>query len=233
MEMLKVNYITREQIIQIIKRACNRGDRPNLKHDGFNKLDLSDVNFCKADLNRTEFIETNLQNANLSGTILDRANFTNANLRDANLSGSKMYKTNLCGADMTGANLVGIDLNWIKVDKKTKWPQLQPVDFQQGKYQTIVKPPFTHFDIEAIIMNTPETLQPIIVAFDDKDAIKGHKLLVQFLHKEPRNEYAWLLLATILDDFSKQHQCIQRALSINPTCGIGKKLMLALDKESI
>ncbi len=77
--------------------------------------------------------------------------------------------------------------------------------------------------------NAPKNLDHVAVVFNDEDVITGQKLLTQALHRESRNEYAWLLLATILDDYSKQYECIQRALRINPASGIGKKLMLVLE----
>ena len=44
------------------------------------------------------------------------------------------------------------------------------------------------------------------------------RVLSQAAMANPRDENAWLLLSTIVDDREKQRYCLDRVLAINPRC---------------
>lgn len=91
--------------------------RANLKF-----MDLSNINFKRADLNGA-----NLYGANLRGTNLYGTNLYEAVLHKADLAGANLHGADLRGADLTETNLHKIkicdDINLlIKYNKETKFP---------------------------------------------------------------------------------------------------------------
>ncbi|MBI5667046.1 MAG: tetratricopeptide repeat protein [Chloroflexi bacterium] len=52
---------------------------------------------------------------------------------------------------------------------------------------------------------------------EHKNITEGRRLLTQSLRLNPDNDMAWLWLARTVSDVEKQRQCVERALTINPT----------------
>ena len=69
--------------------------------------DLSDANFCDANLRRANF-----SSANLSGADLRCTNLRQADLSGANLIGADLRQADLTDAYLVGANLSGADLRY-------------------------------------------------------------------------------------------------------------------------
>jgi len=69
---------------------------------------------------------------------------------------------------------------------------------------------------------------------DNNDIAGGRKLLVQSLRLNPDNDAAWLWLARTVSDLSKQRECVNRALSVNPQNAQAQSLLEQLnERESI
>lgn len=73
-------------------------------------LQLDNMNFVDANLNRANLAGGRLQNANFSGAVLVRANLEGADLRNALFLGANLNRANLAGANLAGANFNGADL---------------------------------------------------------------------------------------------------------------------------
>ena len=84
-----------EEIRQIIIRARQAGETPDLR-----RLDLQKVDLSGADLSRVNLSYTNLSRAKLSGTNLEESNLTGVDFRKADLKGANLRKSNLLGADL-------------------------------------------------------------------------------------------------------------------------------------
>jgi tetratricopeptide (TPR) repeat protein len=67
-------------------------------------------------------------------------------------------------------------------------------------------------------MNEAQTLfqEGVSAIRDEKDAVKGRRLLSQSLRMNPQNDLAWLWLTRTTNDPQRQLECLERALSINP-----------------
>lgn len=132
--------MTRERVAEIVAAARDNCERPNLRYEYLDGLDLSGLDLTYADLTGARMKETNftdaiLYRADLTGAYMLRtdlrradsrlANFTDAymgraNLADALLGGAlfsrtdldraNMYSANLIGAYLAGANLEGASL---------------------------------------------------------------------------------------------------------------------------
>jgi hypothetical protein len=72
-------------------------------------------------------------------------------------------------------------------------------------------------------------LQQAIAFIKSGNKIKGQQLLAQFISAEPKNETAWLWMATVLDDKQKKRECLQQALLINPNNEASKKALAQID----
>ena len=99
---------------------------------------LIDANLTNADLTlatltKANLEDANLTNANLGGADLEYADLTNAILTDANLTVANLTNAILYGADLTNAiltsatltrvDLRGANLEGVKYDEYTKWPE--------------------------------------------------------------------------------------------------------------
>ncbi len=85
-------------------------EKANLRRAGLYGADLSEANLRGADLSEASLGEANLRGANLRGANLQWAALYRANLQGANLAGADLSKANLRGADLSGANLRGANL---------------------------------------------------------------------------------------------------------------------------
>ncbi|MFM7573042.1 MAG: pentapeptide repeat-containing protein [Snowella sp.] len=108
---------------------------------------LSGANLSSANLSNANFPGVNLSGANLSMahlvTIkLVKADLSGADLSGADLSGAYLIETDFSGADFSGADLSGADLRWtklqgsnledIKWDSKTVWPDERFPEWPEG-----------------------------------------------------------------------------------------------------
>ena len=91
-------------------------------------VDLFAANLVAADLRGADLGGANLSTADLSGADLSGANLFGADLSDAELGGADLSGANLRGAEMGGADLKGAnlreaDLNEVRYDDYTVWPE--------------------------------------------------------------------------------------------------------------
>ena len=108
----------------------------NLSYANLSEADLSVANLSEARLNDANLTGADLSGANLSGPKLFSANLSGAILSEAYLSGTNLSFANLSEANFSranefayGANLSEADLSWanlenIKWDEQTSWPDL-------------------------------------------------------------------------------------------------------------
>jgi|688.fasta_scaffold24506_10 uncharacterized protein YjbI with pentapeptide repeats len=108
----------------------------NLSYANLSEADLSVANLSEARLNDANLTGADLSGANLSGAKLFSANLSGAILSEAYLSGTNLSFANLSEANFSranefayGANLSEADLSWanlenIKWDEQTSWPDL-------------------------------------------------------------------------------------------------------------
>ena len=116
----------------------------NLSYANLSYANLSEADLSVANLSEARLSDTNLSDTNLSGANLSGANLSGAKLSFANLSGAILSEVNLSGANLSfanlseanfsgtnefayGANLSEADLRWanlenIKWDEQTSWP---------------------------------------------------------------------------------------------------------------
>ncbi|MDU5415557.1 MAG: pentapeptide repeat-containing protein [Cutibacterium avidum] len=114
--------MNRDDVLEIIREASDRGETPNLRKanlSGVNlhgadmrKADLRDANLSWADLRGANLREANLCGADLSWANLREADLRGANLREANLRGAKLRGANLSWTKLYDADLCGANLSW-------------------------------------------------------------------------------------------------------------------------
>lgn len=75
----------------------------------------------------------------------------------------------------------------------------------------------------------PTQLQQAIAAVKAGDKRTGQRLLAEVLKAEPRNETAWLWLATLLDDPEKKKHCLHKVLQIDPDNPAARKGLAQLE----
>lgn len=107
--------MTRERVAEIASAARANCDRPNLRYECLDGLDLSGLDLTGADLTGARMEETNLAGsilyrADLTGAYTIRADFNRADFRLANLTDTYMYRANLTDASFAGALLSRTDM---------------------------------------------------------------------------------------------------------------------------
>ena len=111
-------------------------------HDQDNNIDLSEVDFCEANLLNVKFIDCDLTGADFSraqvsecdfsGSILNGASFNYATVNfceflDADMAGVNFSETDLTDSDLSTSE----NLDSCRFDESTVWPELDklPEDF--------------------------------------------------------------------------------------------------------
>src|SRR5437899_2752443 len=75
----------------------------------------------------------------------------------------------------------------------------------------------------------PSELEQAIEAIQSGQKAQGLASLARLVSQEPRNERAWLWLASCLDEPERRRYCLQRALDINPSSEAGRQLLAELE----
>jgi len=75
----------------------------------------------------------------------------------------------------------------------------------------------------------PSELDQAIEAIQSGQKAQGLVILARLVSQEPRNERAWLWLASCVDEPERRRYCLQRALDINPASEAGRQLLAELD----
>lgn len=96
--------------------------RANLFRANLYETNLYGAILSKAYLSKAILCGANLFKTSLSKAILHRANLEEANLEGANLKGANLTGANLEGANLDEANLNGAELQDIKWNSETVWP---------------------------------------------------------------------------------------------------------------
>jgi uncharacterized protein YjbI with pentapeptide repeats len=112
----------------------------NFSNANINRADLRGVDFTKADLSRTSLIRANLEAAKLRGV-----SFQSADLREANLQRANLIYAGLQHADFSGADLRGSKINSANlVETDFKGADLREADLR-GLYA--ISPKFDGADL--------------------------------------------------------------------------------------
>src|SRR5678816_1278561 len=72
-------------------------------------------------------------------------------------------------------------------------------------------------------------LDQAIEAIQAGQKAQGLAILAKLVNQEPRNERAWLWLATCVDEPEKKRYCLQRVLELNPSSAAARQLLAELD----
>ena len=72
-------------------------------------------------------------------------------------------------------------------------------------------------------------LQQAIAAIKAGDKEAGQQLLAQVIKAEPKNEAAWLWMASTLDDPQEKKECLQKVLQINPDNETARQALAQLE----
>ena len=99
--------MNRDDVINLLRVASERGERPNLLGANLSGADLRYEKLSRADLSYA-----NLEFADLRGADLGFADLLYANLRGINLRGAKIRDANLCGVKLRDADLRDTDLSY-------------------------------------------------------------------------------------------------------------------------
>ena len=108
--------MTRERVAEIVSAAREKVDRPNLRYEHLDGLDLSGLNLSNADMTGAHMKETNFAGATLyrvdmTGAYTFRSDFSRADFRLANLTDAYMGRANLTDASFAGALLSRTDFH--------------------------------------------------------------------------------------------------------------------------
>jgi hypothetical protein len=107
----KMTKLSREEVLEIVRVAREKGERPDLRGPDLRAVNLSAADLSGVDLRGVDLIGANFVSTNLSKADLSEAHLGEVNLSIANLSGANLIRTNLIGANLSGANLSGADLS--------------------------------------------------------------------------------------------------------------------------
>lgn len=107
--------MTRERVAEIAATAHAKCERPNLRYERLDGLDLSGLDLTGADLTgahteETDFTGSILYRADLTGAYTIRTDFSRADFRLSNLTDAYMYRANLTDAHLGGALLSRTDM---------------------------------------------------------------------------------------------------------------------------
>ena len=75
-----------------------------------------------------------------------------------------------------------------------------------------------------------DNLQQAIAAIKAGDKKTGQQLIAQVIKADPKNEAAWLWMASTLDDPQEKKECLQKVLQINPDNEMAKKALAAFER---
>jgi hypothetical protein len=78
----------------------------------------------------------------------------------------------------------------------------------------------------------PLELHPSVAAYKRGELANARPAFVRFLRENPKQPYAWLWLAVMIDDRDRQLECVRRALAIDPGNETAERMLAFLEKSS-
>lgn len=97
--------LSREEVLEIVRVAKEKGERPDFSTVDLSGLDLSEVELTRANFSAADLSAANLSRANLSMSYLNRADLRMAKLNGANLGMAYLNGSDLGGADFSRASI--------------------------------------------------------------------------------------------------------------------------------
>jgi len=160
--------LTREQIIEKVQAARERGELPDLSNLNLSGLDLSDIDLHEADLKESDLQGTTLDKANLRMADLTKADASESSLQEADLYGANLNKTSLQQSDLRGANLskamlYGTDLSQANLQGADMSAALLYTANLQGAV-------LTNTDLESANLSKAELNQAVLCAANLREA---------------------------------------------------------------
>ena len=70
-----------------------------------------------------------------------------------------------------------------------------------------------------------DDLQSSIAYIKSGNRTAGQQLLMKVIKADPKNEAAWLWMASAVDDLERKKECLQKVLQINPSNEVAKKAL--------
>lgn len=103
-------------------------------------------------------------------------------------------------------------------------PQTQQQDFPQQEV------PPQRLDALLSREGLPLELHPYVAAYLRGEIADARAAFVRFIRQNPSHAYAWLWLAVMLDDPTRQKECVNRALTLEPGNEIARKMLTFLER---
>jgi hypothetical protein len=91
-------------------------------------------------------------------------------------------------------------------------------------YHPALEAPVSH----TVSPDVHRMLADAITAIRSGDQARGRTLLAQVLRIDPRNETAWLGMASVAETPERRRECLERALTINPNSQIARRALQKL-----
>ena len=165
---LSKNPTEREALIENLRTARARANRPSAPGANLRGADLSGANLLGADLLGANLRGADLSDANLWGADLWGADLRGANLRGANLWGADLRGANLWGADLRGADLSDANLSGANLRDANLWGAFAVMQLRgmpSGELITYPTPEGWH-TVVGCWSGTPSELRTLIASDD-------------------------------------------------------------------
>ena len=77
-----------------------------------------------------------------------------------------------------------------------------------------------------------DKLQQALAAVESGDKVTAQRLLADLVSSDPKNESAWLLLASVVTDKGKKRECFARVRAVNPDNAYAARQLAELERQT-